>query len=99
MPDDKPDPWAEARRKGVYRPDAGTAAGVTGATKEKFGTTAGKGLGAKGKGAAGMPKMGEPGHEGEDAAAYAARMRKYREGQAKDPRSAAIRELAGRQEN
>jgi len=43
--------------------------------KERLGSTAGRGLGAKGKTTAGMPKQ-EP---GESLSAYAERMRKYRE--------------------
>ena len=45
--------------------------------KEKFGTTAGKGLGAKAAGGEGMPKQ----KEGEGASEYGERLRKWRENQ------------------
>jgi len=48
-------------------------------SKAKFGSTAGKGLGARGGSTAGMPKQ----EVGEDPAAYGARLRRWREDQAK----------------
>lgn len=43
--------------------------------KAKYGSTAGKDLGSKGKSGVGMPKQ----EQGETPAAYAARLRKWRE--------------------
>lgn len=71
---DKPDPWAEARRKGVYRPEGTAATGVDAATKEKYGTTAGKGLGSKAVGGFIPPKQ----EKDEDSTTYAKRVGKAR---------------------
>lgn len=49
--------------------------------KEKFGSTAGKGLGSKAGSSEGMPKQ----QEGESAAAYGERLRQWREEQKKKP--------------
>lgn len=73
MPEKKPDPWAEARAKGVYRPEPGDTSGVSAETKEKSGTTAGKGLGKLGK-----PFVPPKQEQGESPQAYGARVRKAR---------------------
>jgi hypothetical protein len=86
-----PDEYSEEKRKGIYHKDGGTTARVTGATKERYGTTAGKNLGAAGKAAPGMPKQSDYATTAE----WAAAMREYRANQAKDPQKAAIRDLAG----
>lgn len=46
-------------------------------SKEKYGTTAGKGLGSKGGSSEGMPKQ----KEGESPSDYGERLRKWRENQ------------------
>lgn len=95
---------AEKRREETYTPQQGRmqrthiGASTTGddvADAEhtsRVSSTAGAGLGAKGKGGAGMPKMSDYPN---DLKGYSDAMRKYRESQATDPQKAAIRELAG----
>ena len=61
-----------ARRLKANEASQGTA---NAEAKAKFGSTAGKGLGAKEKVKEGMPKQ----EQGESPAAYAARLRKWRE--------------------
>lgn len=60
------------------------------ADKARLGTTAGSGLGSKGKALGGdAPKQ----RDGESAADFGRRLREYREGQSKTPQKAAYRSL------
>jgi len=73
-----PDPWAAAKEAGVYHKDPKAVTASSAAAAAKFGSTAGKDLGSKGKSMVGAPKMAD---FGGDVTAYSEAMRKFRAGQ------------------